>query len=120
MSHKDLLRQKKLMGILTENSSTDPYQTSEVPVTLIKKLDDVRSHLFAAIDHSELALRGLHKSLKKTKDIDNASNSSLEAFQAESKSLMNLVRTNIDAIDRAQARAYDCLKELDYLIGSVG
>ena len=113
MNDKYLEEQKKLMG-LTED---DLFSSQPVPYMVNRKIEELKSQAGATKHTLELATRGFVKIYNRLNEIERKALVSQESLQEEGKALMNLVRMNLDQIDKAQDLANDLLKSLDYIIG---
>lgn len=116
MSKTSLEDQKKLMGIsINENAL---FSSPQTPVTLIKKIEEMRVHSQNIQHYMELANRGFKNISSKLKNFETTALESPDVLSGESKSLMNVIRQNMAFIDEAQDRANNLLRSVDYLISN--
>ena len=113
MSNSIIEQQLHLMGI-TENLFT----SQQTPVTIIKKIEDMRIHADNVAHHTEMANRAFRNISKKLKDFESKSLHSSDVLSGAAKSLMSEIRTSMAQIDSAQARANDLLRSVDFLISN--
>lgn len=114
MNKEILQEQKKLMGLVED----DLFYSQPVPYMVAQKIKELKIQADATQSSLEIAARNFKKIMNRLNEIDNKALVSQESLQEEAKSLMNIVRMNLEEIDKAQDRGNNLLKALDYMIGS--